>query len=180
MSNTVIINIAGGPGVGKTTVASQLFSILKQKGYEVENIPEFAKELVYEGRTNAFNDRFYMHAMQNHRLFQLDGKVDFIITDSPLFLTSVYYHFYLENKFSSSYTAMLDNAVLETQLFYNNRFYYLSRSTDYQSNGRRELLNEAEIIDERIEEYMKKNHIPYTTVSLDNIIETILADLSIK
>lgn len=180
MSNTVIINIAGGPGVGKTTVASQLFSILKQKGYEVENVPEFAKELVYEGRTNAFNDRFYMHAMQNHRLFQLNDKVDFIITDSPLFLTSIYYHFYLANKFSDSYTAMLDNAVLETQLYYNNRFYFLERTTDYQNSGRRELLNEAEIIDEKIKDYFIQHNIKYTTVTLDNIIETILSDLSIK
>lgn len=179
MSDTVIINIAGGPGVGKTTIASLLFSLLKQKGYEVENIPEFSKELIYEGRNSAFNDRFYMHAMQNHRLFQLDGKVDFIITDSPLFLTSVYYHYYLASKFSNSYTQMLDLAVSETTNYYNNRFYYLKRSTDYQNNGRRELLNEAELIDQKILDYLFDHQIPYIETSLDNIIDTILQDLHI-
>lgn len=177
MSKTVIINISGGPGVGKTTIASQLFSILKQRGFEVENVPEFAKELVYEGRSQAFNDRFYMHAIQNHRLFLLDDKVDFIITDSPLYLTSIYYHFYLANRYSDSYTEMLDNAVIETFNQYNNKVYHLTRSTDYQANGRRELLNEAELIDEKIIEYLKENDIEYKEVNLYNVIETILTDL---
>ena len=102
MKDTVVINILGGPGVGKTTLAAELFTRLKIMGYEVENVSEFAKELVWEERSQAFNDRLYMHAEQNHRLLMMQGKLDFIITDSPLILTSVYNSFYLKNVHSDS------------------------------------------------------------------------------
>ena len=175
--NTIVINIAGGPGVGKTTISANLFSKLKEKGYEVENVSEFAKELVWEGRNEAFNDRLYMHAEQNHRLMQMNGKLDYIITDSPLFLTSIYNSYYLKDKFKDSYNNMIDNVVKETFSYYTNKVYFLQRQTQYNSVGRREQISDAKNIDEAIIKYLKENNIKYKSVSLDNAIELILNDL---
>ena len=48
MKLKMIINIFGGPGVGKSTVAADLFVIMKKEGYSVELVTEYAKELTYE------------------------------------------------------------------------------------------------------------------------------------
>lgn len=177
--NTIIINIAGGPGTGKTTVAAELFSKLKEKGFEVENVSEFAKELVWEGRQEAFDDRLYMHGEQNHRLMQMNGKLDFIITDSPLFLTSVYNDYYLKNKFSKSYNKMIDNVTIETFKLYENKVFLLDRNTSYKVVGRRENKKTALDIDKALIKYLKKNKINYKTISLNNAVNEIIKDLKI-
>lgn len=177
--NTIVINIAGGPGTGKTTVAAELFSKLKEKGFEVENVSEFAKELVWEGRNEAFDDRLYMHGEQNHRLMQMNGKLDFIITDSPLFLTSVYNNYYLKNKFPKSYNKMIDTVTSETFKLYNNKVYLLQRNTSYKIIGRRENQKTAKDIDTALIKYLNKNKIKYKTLSLDNAVEEIVKDLNI-
>ena len=174
---TTIINIAGGPGTGKTTVAAQLFSKLKEMGYEVENVSEFAKELVWEGRKEAFNDRLYMHSEQNHRLMQMNNKLDYIITDSPLFLTSVYNNYYLKDKFPKSYNNMIDIVSLETFNLYNNKVYLLNRDTKYKVIGRRESIKDAVEIDKDIKTYLIKNKIKYKEITLDNAIQEILKDI---
>ena len=178
--NTIVINIAGGPGTGKTTVAAELFSKLKSKGYEVENVSEFAKELVWEGRSEAFDDRLYMHGEQNHRLMQMNGKLDFIITDSPLFLTSVYNNYYLKNKFPKSYNKMIDTVTLETFKLYNNKIYLLERNTNYKVVGRRENEKTAKNIDKDLINYLSKNKIKYKSIQLENAVDSILKDLKIK
>lgn len=176
--NTIVINIAGGPGTGKTTVAAELFSKLKEKGFEVENVSEFAKELVWEGRNEAFDDRLYMHGEQNHRLMQMNGKLDFIITDSPLFLTSVYNNYYLKNKFPKSYNKMIDTVTSETFKLYNNKVYLLQRNTSYKIIGRRENQKAAKDIDAALVQYLKTNKIKYKTLSLDNAVEEIIKDIN--
>lgn len=177
MKNTIVINIAGGPGTGKTTVAAKVFSQLKAMGYDVENVSEFAKELVWEGRSEAFNDRLYMHGEQNHRLMQMNGKLDYIITDSPLFLTSVYNSYYLKDKFPKSYNDMIDLATIETFKLYNNRVYLLERETSYNVVGRRENQNEANDIDKGIREYLINYNIEYKTIPLENALQEIMDDL---
>ena len=177
--NTIVINIAGGPGTGKTTVAAELFSKLKEKGYEVENVSEFAKELVWEGRKEAFDDRLYMHGEQNHRLMQMNGKLDFIITDSPLFLTSVYNNYYLKDKFPASYNKMIDTVTSETFKLYDNRVYLLERNTSYKVIGRRENQKAALDIDRALVKYLKKNKIKYSVLSLNNAADQIIKELNI-
>lgn len=177
MKNTIVINISGGPGSGKTTVAAEVFSILKEKGYEVENVSEFAKELVWEGRDEAFNDRLYMHGEQNHRLMQMNGKLDYIITDSPLFLTAIYNNYYLKDKFPKSYNEMIDTVTIETFKLYNNKTYYLKRNTDYKVIGRRESEETANIIDEMIIDYLDDKNIEYQKLSLCSAKDAIIEDL---
>ena len=176
---TIVINVAGGPGTGKTTIAAELFSKLKEKGYEVENVSEFAKELVWEGRSQAFDDRLYMHGEQNHRLMQMNGKLDFIITDSPLFLTSVYNDYYLKDKFSKSYNKMIDLVTTETFKLYNNKTYLLQRNTDYKVIGRRENQKKALDIDKALLKYLKDRRIKYKSLSIDNATNEIIKDLGV-
>lgn len=180
MKNTLIINVLGGPGVGKTTIASDLFVRFKRKELDVEIVSEFAKELVWEKRNEAFDDRLYMHAEQNHRLMMMNGNLDYIITDSPLILTSVYNHFYLEDKHTKEYNKMIDDVTLQTFNSYNNITFLIERETGYDTNGRRESLDEAKAIDERIIKYLEDNNIQYIKIKdRENAADEIIKYLNI-
>ena len=87
------INLYGGPGIGKSTVAALVFAELKLKAFNVEITHEYAKELVYEGfdlkkADKTFQYRILMEQVRRELIFQ--NKVDFLISDSPLLLNAYY------------------------------------------------------------------------------------------
>ena len=93
MKNTILINIYGGPGAGKSTTAAGVFYELKRIGYDCGLVTEMATELVYDEAFNVMNDQIYLFGEQWHRTFRMLGKVDFIVTDSPLLMNIVYNRF---------------------------------------------------------------------------------------
>ena len=52
--NTLIVNLFGSQGSGKSTMMAGIFSKLKFLGYDCEMCPEFAKELVWEKQNGNF------------------------------------------------------------------------------------------------------------------------------
>jgi tRNA uridine 5-carbamoylmethylation protein Kti12 len=91
--DTHLVNLFGGPGAGKSTRAAELLGWMKHHRLNVEYVPEFAKELVWQ-EAKCIDDQIYILGVQHHRLYTLLGKVDWIITDSPLLLST---HYMLEN-----------------------------------------------------------------------------------
>ena len=87
---TKVINIIGAPGVGKSTYAAKLFAEMKAQGFSCELVQEFAKEIVYADNNKLRNDQLIVMGEQYRRTFVLDGKVDYIITDSPILLSVIY------------------------------------------------------------------------------------------
>jgi len=88
---TLVINLFGGPGTGKSTTAAGIFYKLKLAGVNCEMSREFAKEKVWEDSYQVLNDQNYIFGEQFHRLWVLLEKVDIVITDSPLLLSILYY-----------------------------------------------------------------------------------------
>lgn len=87
------INFYGGPGSGKSTVAALLFSEIKVLQYRAELVREYAKDLVYQGldlRKSDKNLQLIIFAEQLKREVLVQKHVDFIISDSPLFLNAYY------------------------------------------------------------------------------------------
>jgi len=60
MSNTLIVNLFGGPSSGKTTMAAGLFCLLKMHGIDCELVTEFAKDLVWEERFKTLKNQQYI------------------------------------------------------------------------------------------------------------------------
>lgn len=149
----LVINLFGGPGSGKSTTAALLFGYLKQRGYNVELVTEYAKELVWEERNRTLGNQVYLLGKQTNRLEMLRGKVDAIITDSPLLLCSIYKH--------ENYPASFDDLVKWQYDQYNNLNYFLQRQKDFNPKGRVHNLEESIKIDQDVRDLLEKYDYEY-------------------
>jgi len=87
---TKIINLYGGPSCGKSATASYLFYLLKKNNKKVELVQEYVKEWVWEDRKINPFDQIYFFGKQVRKESMLFGKVDYVITDSPVLLSLCY------------------------------------------------------------------------------------------
>jgi hypothetical protein len=141
---TKVINLWAGPGAGKSTLAAGLFFMMKTKGYKVELVTEFAKELVYAERWTALNDQEYVTNFQNERLERLVGKVDYIITDSPLPLAEIYV------TGEDTYRKHCTEHAWDLFSRYDNVNIFVNRVKPYAEYGRTQNEADARIIDEKL------------------------------
>ena len=164
MKNTIVVNLIGGPGSGKSTCASGIFYKLKQSGINCELALEFAKDKVWEDSIKVLDDQLYIFGKQYHKLFRLKDKVDVIITDSPLLVSILY------NKTQSKY---FDDLVVEQYNTFNNMLFFINRPDTYQTEGRLQSANDAKTIDDETKSMLKDNNIPYTEIPCENAVEVI-------
>ena len=162
---TVIINLLGGPGTGKSTMMASLFSYLKSIGIDCEMCPEFAKELVWENRMETFNDELYLFAKQNHRMFRLNRKVDVVITDRPLIMSIPY------NRLYHGYDLAYERLVIQTFDSYNNINIFLNRVKPFQASGRNEDEDTAKLIDCNIKSMLEEYGYEY--IEVDSLTENV-------
>jgi cytidylate kinase len=88
----LVINLWGGPGAGKSTVAAELFTLLRKNvKANCELVGEFATDLCFEQAKENLHDQIYLLGNQWHRLWRLDKiGVDLAISDSPIGLGVCY------------------------------------------------------------------------------------------
>lgn len=134
---TIVINLMGAPGTGKSTIASELFSKMKWLGYDVELVSEYAKELIWEERNETFKNELYLFAKQHHRMFRLNNKVRYIITDRPLILSIFYNKKYGDN------SEVFKNLVLQEINKFKNINIFLNRTKPYVQKGRNQTEEES-------------------------------------
>jgi len=158
----MILNIWGGPGTGKSTIAAQLFGELNRDGLHCELVTEFAKELNWESRTETLKNQLYVDSKQYRNFARVDGKVDLIITDSPILKGPFYAEYY--------------NAVPDPDLYFRlfRQFeetlspsvnILLSRATQYKVVGRNESEEAARLLDMAMEKWMHRRNIRYTKIN---------------
>ena len=85
-----IINLFGGPGIGKSTQAAGLYAIMKRNNMSVELTSEFPKVIAWEKNHSAIRDQLYITANQHRNISRLYGQVEYIIIDSPILFGLVY------------------------------------------------------------------------------------------
>ena len=168
MKDTLIVNLIGGPGVGKSILTAAIFAKLKDAGVDCEMVSEFAKELVWEQRNETFKDELYIFAKQAHRIFRLNGKVEVIITDRPLILTC----FYAQNDHE------LSDFCYNRFNLYNNLNYLLTRKKKYNPNGRNQNEEEAKAVDVGVKTILTEYNVKYETVPGDmKTVDIIVKDI---
>jgi hypothetical protein len=158
-----IINLFGGPGIGKSTQASGLFTEMKRNHMSVEYTYEFPKEVAWEGNISQLKDQFFITANQHRNISRLYGKVDYIIVDSPIILGCFYEQRYGKDYPASFYSMTgLSNFIWGLFKQYDNINILLKRNNEtYDPNGRIQDLQEAEEIDEDIRQTLLINNIPF-------------------
>lgn len=147
MKNTLVVNIFGGPGTGKSTAAAYIFARLKMKGIDCEYVTEYAKDKVWENNSEAFRNQIYIGGKQSFKISRCAGKVDVIVTDSPILLSAAY-----ETK-NPHYR---DTMIYEFNKYVNFNI-LMKRVVNYDHNGRNQNEKEALEIDRRIEELIETN-----------------------
>lgn len=81
----------GGPGCGKDTISSAIFSRMKIDGYNVEFVTEYIKQWTYLQRKPEAWDQPYIFGHQLNRELQvIRAGFDHLITSSPIMLTCYY------------------------------------------------------------------------------------------
>lgn len=154
---TIVVNLFGVPGSGKSTGAAFIFARLKMAGVNAELITEFAKDKVWEENPTPFQNQAYIFGNQSYRLGRCDGKVDVIVTDSPLPLSIIY-------KAEERLTDNFDKTVLDVFNSYHNMSYLLRRVKPYNPVGRHQTEDGSNALGEPIVQLLKSKNIPYKEI----------------
>lgn len=172
--HTIVINAFAGPGAGKTTSCLEVAEKLKKQGFVTEYVQEYAKELVYDNNLimldGHYEHQFAILNEQMKRINRLYGKVDFIVTDSPILLNNTYLN---EDKNTEVYLAYSDS-VNKLYGLYNNFNYFVERDTSvFEKEGRIHNLEQSIAIDNELKNMLHNNQIDfdvYTHATIDNIV----------
>lgn len=137
-----VINFFGEPSAGKSTSSLGLTYIMKKRGYKVEYVGEYAKEVIYDGSPHLLSYQNFIFANQEYRLSRLFDKVDYVVTDSPL-LNSIIYK-------PENYYENFDDFCYSVFSSFDNINIFIKRNHAYTTDGRVQTEAEAEKIGKRI------------------------------
>ena len=150
----LIINFIGEPGAGKSWASWYISAKLKQNGFKVEYLPEFAKSKLYEHSEKVFTCEPYIFGKQLYKMHSMSDEVDIIVTDSPIILP----HFYEKDEQSKELLKQLE-------LYHFNQFNNLNiclmRDHDYKQEGRFQTEDQAEQLHNEMMYFLMLNNIDY-------------------
>lgn len=168
---TKIINLFGGPGVGKSSIAAGLVYELKKKHISCDAPYEFPKVLAWDDNQSAIKDQLYVLANQHRGIVQSFGKVDYIIMDSPIILSLIYKNYYNGLEYPSLlYTELFDEMVLGIHNKYENLNIVLKRGEGVHNEKERyQDLEKSKELDLMIQQTLDIHRIPYTEIPVNEI-----------
>ena len=146
---TTIINLIGAPCAGKSTLAAGLFALMKKRYISVELVTEYAKDLIYDGIQSHDMDPYVVFAEQHRRIKRLEGKVDYVITDSPLFLSAFY------ASLSDTIPSSFERLVMDVACEFNNKVFMVLRNHPYDQTGRTQDENQAQMLHIKLVKYLE-------------------------
>lgn len=168
---SVVVNVFGGPGAGKTTAALEIAAGLKKDGYTAKYVDEVASELIADGKLHMLDGTLehqrHVHGEQLARQRRWEGRVDFVVTDSPPLLSALYVR---------DHDPVFNKEMIDAHKAQENFNLYIERGPGYSESGRIHNRAEAIEIDGRIKAYLGENGVYYGTYSRD-AIRTILSNI---
>lgn len=154
MKETLVVNLLGGPGTGKSTFCAAIFAILKFRGINCEMAREYAKELVWRDELDVLNDQLHVFQEQKKRIDDVKNKVKVVITDSPLIVSLMY------NKDNNPH---LKDIFINGHHESSNLNIFLTRVKKYEPAGRYQDEKGAKGLDVELKDLLHENGIKYVT-----------------
>jgi len=156
---TVVVNMLGGSGIGKSTTAAGLYYNMKLAGMNVELVREYVKVLAWQGTKIGQFDQVNIFGEQCKLEHTLYGKVDYIVTDSPILLAPIYEVFYHgDSIIEGAAVKFLKKAESEGVKHLN---IILGRNKPYDTRGRYQTEEEALDVDKRTLQFLNEHSMPF-------------------
>ena len=174
---TTVISLIAGPGAGKSTLAAELYAKMKRQGLDVEMVREVAKEWAYDGRKIGPFEQLSILGEQIKKESSLFNKVDYIVTDSPVFLGAFYLNYNHNQDIACEFVKNYYNFGKEQRVQFLN--YVIPRRGDYRTEGRYESEEQAKFIDSAIKVYLRQWHYQFelfgaAEITNEEMIEEIM------
>ncbi len=175
---TYVVNLLGGSGLGKSTTAALVYAELKERSQVTELVREFVKEWAWAGRKVGPFGQSIIYGQQLDRESTMYGKVDYIVTDSPLILCPIYQKHYNGHE-SIKHTVFKDLELAKEMNVVHINF-LLKRQKPFDPRGRYEDEDTAKLIDKKVESFLVYHGIDYINVDCSSedrvkfIVETLL------
>lgn len=162
--NPLIVALYGGPGTGKSTTASLVFGVLKQRGHNVELVHEVAKDFTWEERWATLRNQPYVIAKQLRNYDRCYGQVDAIITDTSSLLGLIY-----GTNSNPEVARAFQSWVTADWLARRTLNVFLTRDPErpYNPAGRSQTEQEARDLDRRIAWLLHDLQVPTMSVTMD-------------
>ncbi len=170
----IVVNLIGGPGVGKSILTSEIFSELKRRFISAEISPEYIKKKLREGALKAVESQIYIFGKQQYQLFSMKDEVDVIVTDSPFIFCSIY---------DKTKNKELTNLIMAEFNKYNNLNYLILRdkTVPYEQEGRYQDSNGASEVDREMVNFLIENEIEHKSVNgIGSDVKNLIVDDIIK
>lgn len=178
---TRIINLYAGPGTGKSTSAAYIYFRLKYSGRNAELVREYVKDWAWEGRTIGTYEQLYILGKQVRREAVLLGKVDYIVTDSPVWLAPYYASIYGTPPIHEAAKAYTKGYLEQLSADgHEHSHYWVNRTKPYVQKGRYETEEQARQVDAQMRPFLESNGISFKEIGtdiseLDKLVEEITA-----
>jgi hypothetical protein len=173
---TLIVNLYGSPGSGKSTTMSGVFYHLKLLGKNAEMVTEVAKDLTWEKRTMTLTCQPYVFAKQFRDVFRLLDQVEVLVTDSPIFLSAYYMWKYPNPKIAST---EFTNFVVAQARSIGGLNYFINRVKPYNTAGRNQTEIESDEMNKEIKYLLKLHDFKYKELDGNqNAVDTIVEEVT--
>lgn len=165
---TTVINIYGAPGSGKSTLAADLYTAMKKDGKSVELVREEIKIWAWTNHKPTVFEQIYITNKQMLMETSLYGKVEYLITDSPLELGDFYCrHYHKCNALSKLTEKIYIEAALLDLINYPISLYLPISPEIYSNEGRFSNVYEAQELDKKLRDNIGKFYPTTLTVLND-------------
>lgn len=162
---TKVVNIIGGPGCDKSLFSSAIILNLNLRHKSVEQIPDYAKSLVWQKDFEALRNQYSVAQRQFEMLDLLDGQVQYLVTECALMQVLYYNETYRENICDVAKTR---EHILEWYHRHDNINILVERGDKkYVHTGRFQNEDEARQIDRELRQTLEREQIPFVSMPPD-------------